>query len=450
MAQKIEIVSHFHKLLEGQGLKDLGWAEELQEAMIRQGMSVDGRPICPVLRPHFLSSRQYQNLVKTAETLMAGLRRIERLALEEPQVMTRLALLPAERMLAQVDPGYETTGVAAVVRTHVKNGTLRLLSCEAGTPVGVGFTDVLGDLFEKTPPMRDLAKRFALSRVPGAKPMVEGMMSAWREFSGGRRAPVVAVVGPRQSFQTLESAELQILRRGLEAAGCQVVLATPDSLEYFDRTLRANGTAVQMVLRRIKLREFLVRYGLDHPLVQAYREGSICLINSFRSEMADKMSVFDLLSDEEIVSRFPAAERKALSAIVPWTRVVGQRQTRRADRVVDLPEFIRANREGLVLRPNGEVDDQQPEYVGSEMDEKGWDRAIQTALRSSYVVQEAVDTVPQEFPLLRYGMLEVRKMRVDVRPQAFLGQVHGCGSWVSTVGSGFSSASGLAPVFLVS
>jgi hypothetical protein len=50
---------------------------------------------------------------------------------------------------------------------------------------------------------------------------------------------------------------------------------------------------------------------------------------------------------------------------------------------------------------------------------------------------------------MTFGQLELREMQVDVHPHAYLGKVQGCTSWISSGKSGFSSAAGLAPTFIV-
>lgn len=452
MAQRLEVVNQFHRLLEGEGLKDLSWAETLQQRMRDRGLVVEGRPVCPVIRPHFITRKQYNSLTKATEALLNVIERVETMALQSPALMQRLALLPAERMLAAVDPGYGRSGVAAMVRTNVNNGSMRIAGFEAGAPNGIAYNDVLGELFELTMPMRDVSKKFAIDRINGVPAMLDAILESYARFRGVTkldRKPNICIVGHKQQFQSFESVESRLMAELFERLGCRTVVASPDMLEYRDGVLRVNDFPVQVVIRRVRLQDFLVRYGLDNALVLAYRDRAICMVNSFRSELADKQSIFDLLTDSELMARFPASERKAIAAAIPWTRLVGQRQTTHNEQVIDLPEWIRSHREELVLRPNVQMDDPQPEFVGAELDQKAWDRAIQTALRSSYVVQEAVPQVQQEFPLLRYGMLEVRKMNVDTQPQSFLGQVHGCASWVETAGSSFSSVAGVAPTFIV-
>jgi hypothetical protein len=193
----------------------------------------------------------------------------------------------------------------------------------------------------------------------------------------------------------------------------------------------------------------LVRFDLAHPLLRAYRDRAVCVVNNFRSELAQKKAIFDLLTDESITAGFPAAERNAIRDFVPWTRVVHETKTKYRNKTIDLPEFILHNRNKLILRPNDDGVDQNS-FRGSETDEAGWEKALKTALRNPYVVQEAMEPVVDTFPLLQYGHLEMQKMRVDVHPHSYLGKVQGCSSWLTAVGpSGFSTVSGVAPTFIL-
>ena len=197
------------------------------------------------------------------------------------------------------------------------------------------------------------------------------------------------------------------------------------------------------------MQEFLLRFDLTHPLLRAYQDRAVCMVNSFRSEMAQKKAIFELLTDESITGSFPASERRAIKEFIPWTRVVRETKTKYRNKTVDLPDFILHHRQKLVLRPNDEGADQHS-FRGSEVDDAGWEKALRTAMRSPYVVQEVVEPVLDTFPVLQYGHLEMQKMRVDVHPHSYLGKVQGCSSWLTAVGpSGFSTLSGLAPTFIL-
>jgi len=227
-----------------------------------------------------------------------------------------------------------------------------------------------------------------------------------------------------------------------------VEIVSPDQLEYRNKVLRKGAFEIDLIYRRISIQEFLMRFDLTHPLVRAYRERTVCVVNSFRSELAHKKAMFGLLTDDALTAKFPNAERKAIHDHVPWTRLVSPTKTTYRDEAIDLLEFIAQNREKLVLKPNDDYNDQHS-FFGWEMDDAGWDRALKQALRSPYVVQEKVTPVRSVFPMVTYGNLEFKEMQVDVHPLAYLGKVLSCSSWLSTGNGGFSSVGGLVPTFIL-
>ena len=78
MNQLSEAVARYHKILESDQYKDLSWAHELQERMKAHNLVVSGRPVSPVLRPHFITRRQYAGLVKAVESFSSAIERIEK------------------------------------------------------------------------------------------------------------------------------------------------------------------------------------------------------------------------------------------------------------------------------------------------------------------------------------------------------------------------------------
>ncbi len=67
-------------------------------------------------------------------------------------------------------------------------------------------------------------------------------------------------------------------------------------------------------------------------------------------------------------------------------------------RSVELVDFVRENRARLVLKPNDDYSGHGV-FFGPQLDERAWDAAIATALSADYVVQEAIDLFPEEFPV---------------------------------------------------
>ena len=448
MTQLDEAIAHYHKLLESDKFSDLGWAEAIQEQVQARKLTGGIQAILPVLRPHFVTRRQFTNLVKASEALLSAIGRVKQLALSTPALLARMELLPAEKALASLDPGYPIAAVTSRLDTSLSNGSFHFLQFNVGAPAGAASSEALAELFYDSPLVKDFRKRFKLARMGGIKHLLEALLKAYTLF-GTKRFPRIAILEFLPPYQLEHTGEYMLLAEYFRRAGCPTEVVTPDELEYRGGKLRSNGFEIDLVYRKITVQEFLMRFDLSHPLVRAYRDGAVCVVNSFRAELAHKKAIFALLTDERVTGGFPAAERKAIREHIPWTRVVNSSKTTYGDEEVDLPEFIFKHREHLVLKPN-DVSTGQHAYPGWETDESGWDRAIRTALRDSYVVQERVELKSSVFPLLQFGSLEMKSMAVDVQPHIYLGKVHGCSSWLSDVSSGgFSTLAGLAPTFIL-
>jgi len=439
-----EAIARYHKLIESEPYIDLAWAQALQER--KKALKLEDGPLSPVLRPHFLATRDYVALTKASEALFSAIERVERLTLVTPSLLARIQLLPAERMLAAVEPGYSAFSVAGTLHTQINDGSFRIGSHGAVAPAGAIYGEALADIYYDAPPVKELRKKFKLKKLPGIKPLLGAVLKAYKESGGKHKRPNIAVVEFRQPHASPESV---LLAEFFAREGCPTEIVSPEQLEYRNNVLRHGEFAIDVVYRNIQLQEFLVRFDLNHPLVRAYKERAVCMINSFRTELASKQAIFDLLTDEAVTAKFPAAERKAIKDFVPWTRVVQAAKTTHKGHTVDLPEFVMKHRAKLVLRPNDHSGEVHP-VRGSEVSDLNWEKALRQAMRTPFVVQEAVEPSRAVFPMLQYGSLMMKEMLVNVQPHAYMGTVHGCSSWLDIAGpSSFSTLTGLAPTFLL-
>lgn len=442
-----EVITRYHRLIEGPAYQDGAWVGEIQSAMAERQLIANGRPVCPVLRPHFVTRRQYEGMVKAAEALYSAMDRVRQWAVEDPSLLARMALLPAEKMLATVDPGYPYFAVASLLDTNLHNGTFRFLDCSVSGSDDVVLSDALAETFFESRPVKELRKRYKIVKVSGAKKLLNALLAAYK-VTGKKKFPRIAIVEFRNPFHTGPSHESRVLAERFRQAGYPTEVVTPDQLDYRNGILRRGDFSIDLVYRRISAQEFLVRFDLSHPLLRAYREGAVCVVNSFRTEIIQRKSIFALLTDEEIQAKLPAAERHAIREHIPWTRLVAQTATTYNGKKIDLIEFIQKHREKLSLKPN-QPSGELPSYNGWEMEESAWERATRAALRHHYVVQERIEPVTSMFPVLNFGRIESRLMAVDLQPHMYLGKVQSCSAHVSEATSGFSTLAGIAPTLML-
>src|SRR3954447_1897465 len=260
MSQLDDAVVRYNKLLETGVYRDLAWVDALHQRMETAKLSSGGRLICPFLRPNFISRRQFESLVKTGESLIGAIDRMEQLVLSNPTLLSRLDLLPAEKMLASIDPGYQALEVAARLDTHLNNGSLHFVQYNADSPTGAGCAEALADRFSDAPPVKEFRKKYALSKIGSRKHLLQALLKSYKQF-GGSRKPNIAIVEFKHAYSSAQS-EYELFRDFFRDEGYLVEIVSPEQLEYCNGVLRKGNFEINLVYRRLGVQEFLIRFDL--------------------------------------------------------------------------------------------------------------------------------------------------------------------------------------------
>jgi uncharacterized circularly permuted ATP-grasp superfamily protein len=119
---------------------------------------------------------------------------------------------------------------------------------------------------------------------------------------------------------------------------------------------------------------------------------------------------------------------------------------------IDLLDFVTANRNRLVLKPNDDYGGHGI-TIGWNVDETGWKKALSEAVENGdYVVQERVPTARETFPALRDdATFEFAEQLVDLDPLLFNGKVGSAFTRLSfTELANVSSGGGMVPTYIIS
>jgi hypothetical protein len=407
-----EAVDRYHDLL----IPEL--AEEsssfLEHSLRRYGLIFGDRPLCTVLRPRFLSVDAYRALQRRVLPLMRAFRTVHERALTDRAFRRQFGLASWEESLLDDDPGYAVPTPTSRLDFFFapETGSLGLTEYNAETPAGAAYNDALAEAFLDLPAMRAFHREYETFPLPARQGVVGALLDAYREFSGVRERPRVAIL----DWHGMPTAtEFDLYREHLVGLGIECVIDDPRHAEYRNGQLYVGGTPVDLIYKRVLISELVERCGLETPVIQAVRERAACMVDGFRCKILHKKSSLAVLSDERFTSMFGAAERRAIADCVPWTRVVEERSTNYRQDTVDLVPFIVSRREMFVLKPNDDYGGRGI-TLGWNVDHTAWEAAVREALAAPYIVQEQV-AIPQEpYPSWIDGRLEVFERQYDTAP----------------------------------
>lgn len=424
-----EAIQRFHDLLTAELAEES--QAQLDDQLRRRGLFFGERPLCSVLRPRFLAAEQYRFLQRQVRVLLGAFRKTYHAALADASFRSQLRLANWEEELVAEDPGFDEPSPVSRLDAFFVHGRggLRFTEYNAETPAAAAYNDVLAEVFYGLPIMRMFLRYYEVRPQPARHNVLHALIDSYQKWSGKRDRPRIAILDWRE---VPTYSEFVISAEYFQSQGIDCVIADPREVEYRDRRLVVAGAPVDLIYKRVLIHELVERGGMDHPVVRAVREGAVCMVNPFRCKILHKKASLAVLSDEVNAGLFSGAERRAIEAHIPWTRLVSERHTTYRGEKIDLIPHVVQNRERLVLKPNDEYGGKGI-VLGWEADAETWERAVGQALREPYVVQEKVEQPVEPYPTLVDGRLRIEDRILDTAPFVFYGSyMDGCLTRLST------------------
>jgi hypothetical protein len=408
-------------------------------------LTFGGRVLCPFLRPNFVSPAAYEQIRGVCRAIFGAIEKLE--AKLGPELWDRVGLTPEERELVAIDPGYRRSSPTSRLDSFLTTDAYRFVELNAETPAGIGYAEVLTDLFLGLPLTERFLARWTLTRFRARDRLLETLVACYREAGGREAHPTIAIV---DYDEVPTRTEHHLFREFFESQGHPALVCDPRQMSYEGGRLRHEGQAVDVVYKRLLVNELLERREQLGPFLAAVRERAVTLVNPYRCKPIHKKAIFAVLTDDALSGLFGEAERAAIARHVPWTRLLREGRTSRGGETFELTAYVRANRERLVMKPNDEYGGKGV-FIGWELTPAQWDEALAAALRAPYVVQEKVELLRQSFPELSAdGGLAFRDLVVDLDPFVFQGEVEGFLTRLSgTSLANVTSGGGQVPAFLV-
>jgi uncharacterized circularly permuted ATP-grasp superfamily protein len=445
-----EAVARYHDLLANQDLAESSRAL-LDEGLEKAKLIFGGRRLSPYLRPHFVSEDDFAHICRICETVWSAIQKVKDAAVADPNIVDDLGLTETERELVAIDPGYVAVSPTARLDSFLTKSAYSFVELNGESPAGIAYADAAYDIFSSLPVMKEFAADYNVRALYGRPFLLDVLLSSYQEFLGRKpeRPPLIAIVD-LPGVPTVS--EFELFRDFFQQSGYLSVICTPQELEFRNGRLSAGGQEIDIVYKRLLVNEYLPIVREYPALLDAYRAGAICMVNSFRSKLIHKKALFAVLTNPKHAGLFSEQELEAVRAHVPWTRVVRDEHTDYFGREVNLLDFIRADGERLVLKPNDDYGGHGI-TIGWNVDQRGWDEAINNALADGdYLVQERVSTARETFPALTDdGRIEFAEQLVDLDPLLFNGKVGSAFTRLSfSELANVTSGGGMVPTYIIS
>lgn len=445
-----DAVSRYHDLLRDSSLAESSRVM-LDEGLERSKLIFGGRRLSPYLRPHFVTEKDFAHVRHVCETVWSAIQKVKDASIEDDSIIDELGVTEIERELISIDPGYRAVSPTARLDSFLTDSAYSFVELNGESPAGIAYVDAAYDIFSRLPVMQRFGEFYNVHPLYGRRFMLDVLLDSYEEFLGRKpdSVPQIAILDLK-GMPTQK--EFELFKEFFEREGYPSMICSPEELEFDNNRLRVGDFQIDIVYKRLLVNEYLPIMREFPALLDAYRAGAICMVNSFRSKLIHKKALFAVLTDQRRAGLFSSEEQSAIRKHVPWTRLVRAGKSDYFGKEIDLLEYLEANRNKLVLKPNDDYGGHGI-TIGWNTDELRWEEALRSAfVNGDYVAQERVPTAREMFPALQDdGTIEFAEQLVDLDPLLFNGKVGSAFTRLSSTElANVSSGGGMVPTFIIS
>jgi len=264
--------------------------EALTRELTRRAINFGDGLLPTYALPFFAPAAALDDWISRSEALAAAVEDVAIAALEDPAMMRALHLRPEARDWVEIDPGYKQISVLARPDAIFLDGQVRYVEYNSDSPAMMAFSDHVADCLLALPHLAPHAGR--LKKELMLPLLHETLLRCYKEYGGTSKTPTIAIVdwpGQKTRFEHARIAE------DFEARGCATVVCDPRSLSRPGKRLEHEGRPIDLVYRRALFTELLERKDEVAPLISAYRDGAVCMVNPLRSYLASSKTLLAFL-----------------------------------------------------------------------------------------------------------------------------------------------------------
>jgi len=433
--------------LDASGISAEQLVEEVNQRFMEQGCYLLGRRSFPVfVKPVFITETRIKYVSHVTEVLMDVWEKVTDLYYSTPEVRNLFELKPEETELAAIDPGFRKRIKITRNDAFMTDDYFKIIEFNTDSPGGPMYSDMQNRIIASTPVMQKLKEKYTFRSDYFVPQVEQTLLSTYREFGGKKEKPFIAIVAGNDS---LTLPEFLLIAEWFREKGYGSEYADPRQLEYDGEYLRTpKGDIIDVIYRRGWLPHWTDHMtGIQH-LIKAYKERKVCVVNPPNSILGNNKSLMEVVQKPELQNLFTDQEKKCIAENLPWTRLVRETKTDFKGKEIDLYDFIRNNRELLILKPMDQFGGKDV-CIGLDSDNAKWDEWIQKTTKNRYVVQEYVPIPIDEFPVVTDELIWLQK-KINVNFFAYNGKY--AGGMVRTSDAfviSVSAGGGLTPILVV-
>lgn len=348
-------------------------------------------------KPMFFSEEDVDNFRLIGETMLEIGDKIVLEYIRNEEFRKKFDFPKELEELILIENGYDINVPISRLDIFYKDGD-NFKFCELNTDGSSAMYEdnIFAQITMETQAVKDLEEEYQFKYFELIDSWVKKSLEIYDSWEGKKvEKPNIAILDLIESATTFE---FKRFKKAYEERGYKVKIVDPRKLEYRDGNLYDGDLRIDMVYRRLVTSEMIPELDKVQDFLQAYRDGNICVIGSFRSQIIHNKIIFKVLYDEDTKKLLSEEEVKFVNNHIPLTKeFVGGEEV--FQHVVD-------NKDLYIMKPS-DMNAGEGVYVGRDLTQNRWEEKLAESFNKDYIYQEFIEANYRDFILFKDGIEKV-------------------------------------------
>ncbi len=373
------------------------YEENISERVANSEAIFKGNVVPYSYKPMFFSGEDVDNFRLIGETMLKIGDKIVLEYIRNEEFRKKFDFPKELEKLILIENGYDINVPISRLDIFYKDGD-NFKFCELNTDGSSAMYEdnIFAQITMETEAIKDLEEEYDFKYFELINSWVEKSLQIYDSWEGKKvENPNIAILDLIESATTFE---FKRFKRAYEERGYQVKIVDPRKLEYRDGNLYDGDFRIDMVYRRLVTSEMIPELDNVQDFLQAYRDGNICLIGSFRSQIIHNKIIFKVLYDEDTQNLLSEEEVKFVKNHIPLTKeFIGEEE---------VFQHVADNKNRYIMKPS-DMNAGEGVYVGRDLTQDRWEEKLRESFNKDYIYQEFIEANYRDFILFKDGIEKV-------------------------------------------
>lgn len=337
-----------------------------------------GQPVKFLYQPFFFSDQDIQRFKALVTTLETILQKVIQQYLSDPSFRKPFGFSNFLEELILAEPGYKHPfPMARFDIFYHQNGSFQFCELNADGSSGMVESRELDQIIYNSLALDRYKEEYDFHTFELFDSWIDELIKNYQEFTGSQKFPQVGIV---DFFEGKPPSEFMEFQKAFQKRGYSTVVADARELELKGEHLYYKDFRIDCIYRRAVTRDVEVHQGEVQDFIEAYLQGKVCVVGSFRSQIIHNKIIFSVLHDDKVADFLTAKERQFIKDHIPYTVPFSSKEPR-------LLEMILEDKDRYVLKPSDKYACMGVS-VGRDYLSEQWRRFAEEELDEEYLIQE--------------------------------------------------------------